>query len=133
MKTTDTLTDILQLPKIIESTVQMETLPKQLLHNLGKLNKTTEVHVVQKHQHSKNKHFQSNSRSTSGRKSSRMDKGGRKCGDCGHSHLPKQCPAYGKECFKCKKNHSSKLCQNSKKKPGSGFGNPKCFFKERCS
>ena len=51
MKTTDTLTDILQLAKTIESTVQMETLSKQLLQNVGKLNTTTEVHAVQKHHH----------------------------------------------------------------------------------
>ena len=48
MKTTETLTDILQLAKAVESTVQMETLSKQLLQNIGKLNTTTEVHAVQK-------------------------------------------------------------------------------------
>ena len=48
----------------------------------------------------------------------------------GHSHLPKQCPANGKESFKCKKNHFSKLCQNSNNRPGSGGGNPKCFSRK---
>ena len=89
MKTTDTLTDILQLAKTVESMVQKETLSKEFLQNVGKLNTTTEVHAVQKHHHSKNKCFQSNSRSTSGRKSSSWDIGGKKCGNCGHSHLPK--------------------------------------------
>ena len=99
---------------------------------LENLNTTTEVLAVQKHPHSKNKHFQSNSRGTRGRKSSIWDKSGKKCGNCGWSHLPKQCPAYGKECFKCKKkkNHFSKLCQSSEKKPGSGLGNPKYFSKK---
>ena len=103
-----------------------------LLQNVGKLNTTTEVHAVQKCHQSKNKCFQLNSRSTSGRKSSSQDKGGKKkCGKCGHSHLPKQCPAYGKECFKCrKKNHFSKLCQSSDKKPGGEVGNPKCFSRK---
>ena len=111
MKTMDTLTDILQLAKTVESTMQRETLFKQLLQNTGKLNTTTEVHTVQKCHHSKNKCFQSNSRSTNGRKSSSWDKGGEMCGNCGCSHLPKQCPAHGKECFKCKKkNHFSKCC-----------------------
>ena len=64
MKIMDTLTDILQLAKTVESTVQMETLSKQLLQNVGKLNTTTEMHAVQKYHHSKNKHFQLNSRST---------------------------------------------------------------------
>ena len=131
MKTMDTLTDILHLVKIVESTVLMETLSKQLLQSTGKLNTTTEVFAVQKHHHSKNKHFQSNARSTSGRKSSSWDKGGKKCGNCGCSHLPKQCPTYGKECFKCKrKNHFSKLCQSSDKRPGGGVGNPKHFSRK---
>ena len=111
----------------------METLSKQSLQNIGKLNTTTEMHAVQKHHHSKNKHFQSNSRSSSGRKSSSWDKGGKKCGNCGHSHLPKQCPVYGKECFKYKKNHFSKLCHinvSSDKKPDSGVNNPKHFSRK---
>ena len=92
------------------------------------LNTTTEVHAVQKCYLSRNKCFHSNSRSTSGWKSSSWDKGGKKCGNCGHSHLPKQCPAYSRECFKCKKkNHFSTPCQSSEKKPGSGISNPTCF------
>ena len=109
----------------------METLSKQLLQNVGKLNTTTEVHGFQKCHHSKNKYFQSNSRSTSGRKSSIQDKGGKNCGNCSNSHLPKQCPAYSKECFKWKKkNHFSKLCWSSDKKPHSGISNPKCFSRK---
>ena len=81
MKTLDTLTDILQLAKTVELMVQMETLSKQLLQNIRKLGTTTEVHAIQKCHHSKNKCFQSNSRSTSGRKSSSWDKGGKKCGN----------------------------------------------------
>ena len=123
----DTLTDILQLAKNVESMVQMETLSKQLLQNVGKLGITTEVHAIRKHHHSENKLFQLNPRSTSGGKSSSWDKGGEKCGNCGCSHPPKQCPDYGKECCKCKKNHFSKLCQSSDKKPGGGSGNPKFF------
>ena len=57
MKTKDTLTDILQLAKTVESRGHMETLFKQLLQNLGKLNATTEVHAVQKHHHSKDQMF----------------------------------------------------------------------------
>ena len=97
MKTMDTLTDVLQAAKTVESIAQMETLSKHLLQNIGKLNTTTEVCAVQKCHHSKDKCFQSNFRSTSGRKSSSWDKSGKKCGNCGHSHHPKQCPTYGKE------------------------------------
>ena len=49
MKMTDALVDILQLAKTVESTIQTETLSKQLLQNVGKLgNTTTEVHSVTK-------------------------------------------------------------------------------------
>ena len=68
MKTMDTLTDILQLAKTVESMVKMETLSKQLLQNVGKLGMTTKVHAIQKCHHSKNKCFQLNPRSTSGGK-----------------------------------------------------------------
>ena len=34
------------------------------------------------------------------------------CCNCGSKHPPKRCPAYGKECFHCKKNHFSNMCQN---------------------
>ena len=124
----DTLTDILQLVKMVEQTMQMETLSKQLFQNVGKLNTMTKVHTVQKSHHGKNKCFQSNSRSTSGRRSSSWDKGGKKCGNGGHSQLPKQCPAYSKECFKCrKKNHFSKFCQSLDKKPGAGLATLNVF------
>ena len=131
MKTTDTLTDIVQLAITVELMVQMETLYKQLLQNVGKLGTTPEVHAIQKHHQSKNKCLQSSPRSTSDKKSSSQDTGGKKCDNWCHSHLPKQCPAYGKECFKCKKkNHFSKLCWNSDKKPSDGGGNPKCFSRK---
>ena len=53
MKTTNSLTDILQLAKTVESKLQTETLSKQLLQNVEKLNTPTEVHAVQKCHHSK--------------------------------------------------------------------------------
>ena len=53
MRTMNTITNIFHLAKAVESTVQMETLSKQLLKNTGKLNTTTEVHAVQKHHLSK--------------------------------------------------------------------------------
>ncbi|XP_061193379.1 uncharacterized protein K02A2.6-like [Saccostrea echinata] len=37
-----------------------------------------------------------------------------KCGKCGKSHEPRNCPAFGKQCYKCqKKNHFSKMCRNT--------------------
>ena len=111
--------------------VKMETLSMQLLHKIGKLSMTTEVHAIQKCHHTRNKCFQSNLRSTSGRKSSSQDKGGKKCGNCGCFQHTKQCPACGKDCFKCKKkNHFSKCCQSSDKKPGSRGGKPEHFSRK---
>ena len=128
MKTMDILTDNLQLAKTVESMVQMETLSKQLLQNDGKLTTITKVDAVQKCHHSKNKCFQSISKSTSERKSTSWDKGGKNHGNCGHSHLPKQCPAYDKESFKCKKkNHFPKLCQSSDKSQVVGLATPNVF------
>ena len=47
MKMTDALMDILQLSEMVKSTIQTETLSKQLLQNVGKVgNTTTEVHSV---------------------------------------------------------------------------------------
>lgn len=41
------------------------------------------------------------------------------CKYCGYTHAPRQCPAFGKECTKCKKpNHFAKVCQS---KPGKNF------------
>ncbi|CAB4036530.1 uncharacterized protein K02A2.6-like [Paramuricea clavata] len=37
------------------------------------------------------------------------------CGKCGKSHPAKECPAFGKKCFKCdKKNHFAKFCKSKK-------------------
>ncbi|CAB4006994.1 uncharacterized protein K02A2.6-like, partial [Paramuricea clavata] len=42
------------------------------------------------------------------------------CGNCGRSHEPKQCPAYGKTCNSCgKSGHFAKLCRSSKNRPNS--------------
>ena len=66
MKATDALVDILQLAKIVKSTVQTENLSKQLFQNVGKLgNTTTEVHSVTKHSQSHNR--QNHSKSNHGR------------------------------------------------------------------
>ena len=36
-----------------------------------------------------------------------------KCKKCGRSHPPRQCPAYGKTCLKCKKlNHFANMCKS---------------------
>ena len=37
---------------------------------------------------------------------------GKPCSKCGTEHIPMRCPAYGKQCHKCKQvNHFAKMCQ----------------------
>ena len=39
------------------------------------------------------------------------------CDKCGHSHKPKNCPAFGKTCSSCKKqNHFAKMCRSQRAK-----------------
>ena len=38
---------------------------------------------------------------------------GKTCGKCGTSHLPRECPVWGKKCHKCgNKNHFSTCCRS---------------------
>ena len=40
------------------------------------------------------------------------------CGQCGQTHKPKECPAYGLKCSICKKlHHFAKVCRNKKSLP----------------
>ena len=55
---------------------------------------------------------------------------GKICGKCGMSHLPTECPAWGKRCHKCgNKNHFSTQCRSKQ----SGAGNRKsCSTSRGC-
>ena len=45
----------------------------------------------------------------------------RTCRNCGSTHKPKQCPAYGRKCNACGKlNHYAKMCRSGKKPQQSG-------------
>ncbi|KAL3993481.1 complement component 3 [Sarotherodon galilaeus] len=49
-------------------------------------------------------------------KNKTYDNGMFTCKRCGEKHRPKQCPAYGKKCAKCKgQNHYAKMCLSKKK------------------
>lgn len=67
---------------------------------------------------SQNHEVYSNDRSRNGRQSVTQRYGtnfqNSKCGKCGSSHRPRECPAFGKECFKCHKyNHFRSMCRES--------------------
>ena len=111
---------MLRMARICEGTVYSEEISKQYLE----LVKTAkQVHAI--HQGSKSKHkgrghggHRSHSRSQS------WKPGG--CSNCDHSHPPKKCKAYGKECFHChKKGHFSQFCCSKQcgKSPGSNVRN----------
>ena len=53
---------------------------------------------------------------------------GKTCSKCGMSHLPRECPAWGKKCHKCgNKNHFSTCCRSKQ----SGAGNRKSHSTSR--
>ena len=110
----NTLANVLQSAKTVDSTDQTETLSKQHLQNVGKPNQT-EIHGFNKHQRhgpkkSKSKHHNNHNQSYY-----RSGSCCGKCHNCGFSHQPKKCLAYEKECYKChKEKHFSKLCRSSK-------------------
>ena len=113
MKGTCTLTECLTIAKTVESTIKTEKLSKTFLQNVNKL-ETAEVDKI-------NRSTRQNHNKSGGR-GQRFDcstshKGGKgqdKCRNCGNNHPPRKCPAYGKECFRCKKsNHFKEFCRSN--------------------
>ena len=124
MKGTSTLTECLTIAKTVESTIETEKLSKTFLQNVNK----PETIGVDEINGSKRQNC-----SKSGGRGQRFNqsasrKGGKrqgKCRNCGNNHPPRKCPAYGKECFRCKKpNHFKEFCrsnpQNRSQSPGGG-------------
>ena len=111
MKATDTPAQCLAIAKTVESTIEMEKLSKSFLLNINKP-ETAEVDAV----HRKKKGFKGlgHRRSGGSRQHSHSDGNKNKCRNCGSTHAPKKCPAYGKECFSCKKKgHFKQFCHST--------------------
>ena len=109
---------MLRMARVCEGTVHLEENSKQYLESVKTVKQVDAIH----HQHnnnrskSKGRGHRSHSRSQSRKPGS--------CSNCGSSHLPRKCKAYGKECFHChKKGHFSQLCHARKcgKSPGHGL------------
>ena len=122
---TTSLTDMLRMARICEGTVHSEEISKQYLESVKMVKQVDAIHHQCYNNRSKSKDrgrghggHRSHSRSQSRKPSS--------CSNCGSSHPPRKCKAYGKKCFHChKKGHFSQLCVSRQcgKSPGPGFRN----------
>ena len=110
MKDADGLNDILGYAHLVEGTQHSESLSKAYLNTVKILNSSVKVDaIVQK----KNKHNSKFHSKHNGSKHRSQSKGGGNCHNCGTSHPPKHCPAYGKVCYNCnKKGHFKPLCRS---------------------
>ena len=123
MRTTTSLAECLQIAKWVEDTIQAERLAQQLQQGSVNSNGKTEVASIQRG-HSKSKKgpkgkgYKYRSQSRSGKSGTNI------CNNCKTSHLPRQCPAFGKTCYKCnKKGHYAKCCR-SNTTTNSGYTKP---------
>ena len=110
MKDADGLNDILGYAHLVEGTQHSESLSKAYLDTVKIPNSSVKVDaIVQK----KNKHNSKFHGKHNGSKHRSQSKGGGNCHNCGTSHPPKHCPAYGKVCYNCnKKGHFKPLCRS---------------------
>ena len=100
---TTSLADMLQMAHVCEGTVHSEEISKQYLESVKTVKQVDAIYQCCKSKH-KGRGHRSHSRSQSRRPG---------CSNCGSSHPPKKCKAYGKECFHChKKGHFSQLCHS---------------------
>ena len=106
MKASNTPAQCLAIAKTVESTIETEKLSKSFLQNINKP-ESTEVDVV-----SKRKGFKGpGCKQSGGWQQCSHSRSKTKCRNCGSAHSPKKCPAYGKECFSCKKKgHFKQFC-----------------------
>ena len=109
MEGASTFAECLVIAKTVESTIETEKLSKTFLQNVNKP-ETAEVNEI-------NRSKRQNHNKSGGRGQSTSHKGGKgqgKCRNCGNNHPPRKCPAYGKECSRCKKsNHFKEFCRSN--------------------
>ena len=113
MKGTSTIMECLMIAKTVESTIEREKLSKTFLQNVNKP-ETAEVDEINRSK--RQNHNKSGGRGQRFIRSTSCKgcKGQGKCRNCGNNHPPRKCPAYGKECFRCKKpNHFKKFCRSN--------------------
>ena len=101
------LADMLRLAHVCEGTVHSEEISRKYLESVKTVKQVDAIHQCNKSKHKgrgcggHRSHSRSQSRKPGG------------CSNCGSSHPPKKCKAYGKECFHChKKGHFSQFCHS---------------------
>ena len=119
MKPECTLQDCLQIAKLTEGTVHVEKLGQNFLANVDKHSQNVDA-VNRGRPKSKGPcGFKGKSQSHSHSRGNGGAKGGDKrkssCWNCGTSHPPQRCPAYGKKCHNCGiEGHYKALCRSHK-------------------
>ena len=110
MKDSEGLNDILGYAHLAEGTQHSKSLSKAYLDTVKIPNSSVKVDaVIQK----KNKHNSKFHGKCTGSKPRSQSEGGGNSHNCGTSHSPKHCPAYGKTCYNCnKKGHFKPLCRS---------------------
>ena len=90
--------------------MKTEKLSKSFLQNINKP-EMSEVDSV----HNQKKGFKGPGCKQSGSRQQHSHNGGNKnkCSNCGSTHPPKKCPAYGKECFLRKKGYFKQYCHST--------------------
>ena len=110
MKDSDGLNDILGYAHLVEGTQHSESLSKAYLDTVKILDSSVKVDAIVQKKNNHNKKFHSK---CNGSKHRSQSKGGGNCQNCGTSHLPKHCSAYGKAFYNCnKKGHFKPLCRS---------------------
>ena len=100
MKDADGLNDILGYAHLVEGTQHFESFSKAYLDTVKIPNSSVKVDVILQ---KKNNHKSKFHGKCKGSKHRSQSKGGGNSHNCGTSHPPKQCPAYGKTCYNCYK------------------------------
>ena len=112
MKDADALNDNLGYARLVEGRQHFESLSKAYLDAVKVPNPSMKVDAVVQRKSNNNNKFHGKC-SGHGSKHISQSKEGGNCHNCGTSHPPKRCPAYGKTCYNCnKKGHFKPLCRS---------------------
>ena len=115
---TTSLADMLHMAQVFEGTVHSEEISKQYLESVKTVKQIDAIHHQQNNSKLKHKGRGCGGHRNHSRSQSQRPGG---CSNCGSSHPPKKCKAYGKECFHChKKGHFSQYCHS--KQHGKSLG-----------